>query len=61
MTEDIQQYRNKTLDANTLKKLLDGSFEIKDKSYRSLVYGSLRYYQNVKDEKNIELKQAVER
>lgn len=61
MTEDIQQYRNKTLDANTLKKLLDGSFEIKDKSYRSLVYGSLRYYQNVKDEKNIELKQAVEK
>lgn len=61
LIKKIEKYRDKTLDAESLNRLLDDYFVCLEKSYRCLVYGSLRFYQNVKSDETKDLKSAVEK
>ncbi len=60
MISELKKYKSQTLNKELLKELLDKSFECLDLSYRCLVYGSLRYYENIKDEECVQLKKDVE-
>lgn len=56
----IKSYENKKLDENSLLELLNEKWRIKEITDNILVYGSLKYYQNVKSEECIELKKIGE-
>lgn len=57
----LDDYKGVTLTSETLLELLDKYFICKALAYKILVYGSLRYYQNVNDESTIKLKSDVEK
>lgn len=60
LLEDIQKYREITLDENSLFEILSKKWEIKEKANNVLVYGSLKYYQNVNSEECKKLKSDAE-
>ena len=57
---NIQKYKNLELDENTLFALLNEKWQIKKQANNILVYGSLMYYKNIKDEECIKLKADAE-
>lgn len=61
MLQDIQKYRNMNIDENTLLDLLNQYNEIKERANNILVYGSLRYYQNINSKECTELKDTAEK
>lgn len=60
LLEDIQKYRETTLDENSLFEILSKKWKIKEKANNILVYGSLKYYQNVNSEECKKLKSDAE-
>ena len=60
LLDDIQKYRETTLDENSLFEILSKKWEIKEKANTVLVYGSLKYYQNVNSEECKKLKSDAE-
>lgn len=48
------------LDSLTLLELLDKEWYIKEKTNNILIYGSLRYYKNIKSEECVKLKEDAE-
>ena len=60
LLDDIQKYRETTLDENSLFEILSKKWKIKEKANNVLVYGSLKYYQNVNSEECKKLKSAAE-
>ncbi len=60
LLDDIQKYRETTLDENSLFEILSKKWKIKEKANNVLVYGSLKYYQNVKSEECKKLKSDAE-
>lgn len=61
LIRNITKYKNKNLNAKSLYNLLNKKWEIKELTNNVLVYGSLRYYKNIKDETCIKLKTKVEK
>lgn len=57
----IKQYETIELNKDNLLELLDKKWKIKEQANNVLVYGSLRYYKNIKDEKTISLKNQAEK
>lgn len=57
---DIKKYENTSIDENNLFDLLNKKWEIKELINNILVYGSLKYYKNVKSERTIKLKKDAE-
>ncbi len=60
MISELKKFKGKPLTKELLKEILDKSFACLDLSYRCLVYGSLRYYENIKDEECTQIKKDVE-
>lgn len=58
---DINTYKNQDLDEETLLTLLDKKWDLKERINNILVYGSLRYYQNINSEECINLKKDAEK
>ena len=57
---NIEKYKNTKLNSNLLLELLDEKWKIREKSNNILIYGSLMYYKNIKDDECIELKSTAE-
>lgn len=57
----MKKYDDMELDEDSLLKLLDDEWSIKELSNNVLVYGSLRYYQNIHSEECIKLKEDAEK
>ncbi len=57
---ELEAYQNKEYDAISLYDLLEEVCRIKEQAHNILLYGSLRYYENIKDEECIKLKQVGE-
>ena len=60
LLNDIEKYKNIELNTDLLLKLLDEKWQVKEKSNKILVYGSLMYYKNVNDDECIKLKRIAE-
>ncbi len=58
--EELENHKPSALTGKTLKSLLDAGFACKELAYKAQVYGSLRYYADVKDEGTRKLKSDVE-
>ena len=61
MLNDIQIFRETPLDENSLYEMISKKWEIKERANNILVYGSLRYYQNVNSEECEKLKSDAEK
>lgn len=62
LIEDIKKLNNINIDDNeTLLKMLNERWKIKQKANNILVYGSLSYYKNVNDNECIEMKNKAEK
>ncbi len=61
MLSDIKRYENEELDENSLFDMLEKKWSIKELTNNVLVYGSLRYYRNIKAQECIDLKTDVEK
>lgn len=59
--ENIKQYETIELNQDNLLELLDKKWKIKERTNNVLVYGSLRYYKNIKSESTIKLKTKAEK
>ena len=57
---NIKKYKSTKLNSTLLLELLDEKWKIKEKSNNILIYGSLMYYKNIKDDECIELKSTAE-
>ena len=58
---DIEKYKKIDIeDSFILLNMLNDKWQIKELSYKLLVYGSLRYYQNIKSEECINMKKVGE-
>ena len=60
LLNDIEKYKNIELNTDLLLKLLEEKWQVKEKSNKILVYGSLMYYKNVNDDECIKLKRIAE-
>lgn len=60
LLEDIKQYESIELDSTLLLNMLDKKWKIKEFSNNVLIYGSLMYYKNIKENECIELKKVAE-
>lgn len=60
MIEKLEEYKGTTLTASKLEELLKYNFACLELSYKCLVYGSLRYYADIKNEDMQKLKRDVE-
>lgn len=56
----LEEEKDSCLDDKSLLELLNKREEIKEQTNNILIYGSLRYYKNIKDEECIELKRVAE-
>ena len=61
LLNNIKQYESAELDADLLLLLLDKKWEIKERTNFILIYGSLMYYRNIKNDECIELKRVAEK
>lgn len=59
--ETIKQYETVELNKDNVLELLNKKWKIKEKTNNVLVYGSLRYYKNIKSELTINLKTQAEK
>ena len=58
---EIEKYKNINIEnSSILLEMLNDKWQIKEKSYKLLVYGSLKYYKNIKDEECINMKKIGE-
>lgn len=57
---NIKQYEKIALDDKTMLAMLNEKWYIKELTNNLLVYGSLRYYQNIKDDERLKMKQIAE-
>lgn len=60
MVSNIKKYEVEELDENSLYDMLNAKWKIKELTNNVLIYGSLRYYKNVKSDECIELKSVAE-
>ena len=58
---DIERFTKITLDEKSLLEMLDNKWCIKEKTNNILVYGSLKYYRNIKSDECIKLKSDAEK
>lgn len=57
----IEKYKKIEIESSTiLLDMLNDKWQVKELSYKLLVYGSLRYYQNINDEESINMKKIGE-
>ena len=58
---DIERFTKISLDEESLLEMLDNKWCIKEKTNNILVYGSLKYYRNIKSDECIKLKSDAEK
>ena len=58
---DIERFTKISLDEKSLLEMLDNKWRIKEKTNNILVYGSLKYYKNIKSDECIKLKSDAEK
>ena len=58
---DIERFNKISLDEKSLLEMLDNKWRIKEKTNNILVYGSLKYYRNIKSDECIKLKSDAEK
>lgn len=58
---DIERFTKISLDEKSLLEILDNKWCIKEKTNNILVYGSLKYYKNIKSDECIKLKSDAEK
>lgn len=58
---DIERFTKISLDEKSLLEMLDNKWCIKEKTNNILVYGSLKYYKNIKSDECIKLKSDAEK
>lgn len=58
---DIERFTIISLDEKSLLEMLDNKWYIKEKTNNILVYGSLKYYKNIKSDECIKLKSDAEK
>ena len=61
LLKKMKKYYDMELDEHTLLEMLDDEWNIKELTNNVLVYGSLRYYQNIQSEECIKLKTDAEK
>lgn len=54
-------YKDRILDANNLCSVLNLKYSLKEQANNVLIYGSLNYYKDVSNEKNIKMKELGEK
>ena len=57
---EIEQFKNEELTSQVLLELLNKKWEIKELTNNILIYGSLKYYQNIKSDECIKMKNDAE-
>lgn len=60
LVSEVSNYEDKELDSKSLLELLNRKQEWKEVSNKILVYGSLKYYQNIKSKECIQQKEMAE-
>lgn len=60
MIEDMKQFEFSELNPISLQNILDIKWKIKELTNNILIYGSLMYYKNIKDDECIKLKKIAE-
>ena len=60
LLSDIKKYEKEELNSKILFEMLEQNWNIKERTNRILVYGSLMYYKNINSDECIELKKQVE-
>lgn len=60
LIEDLEMEKDVSVTESSLENLLKKREEIREIANTILVYGSLQYYKNIKDEQGTELKTIVE-
>ena len=60
LLENVKRFENIQLNSAVLLELLNKKWNIKERSNKILIYGSLMYYKNVHDNNCIELKRVAE-